>query len=833
MIQKHVFVRRFVANLPALLCVATSALAENLPQIDMNLPEGFIAEQVYEVPNAQQGSWISMTVDDQGRLITSDQSGGLYRLTVRDQAVTVEAIDVPLGMAMGLLHVNDTLYVMVNGHLAEGPGLYAVNDSDGDDRYDKIRLLRGIVSPGKPGAGHGNHAIVLGPDKTSLYLICGNMAGVPVDDFDSSRVPRNWDEDQLLPRLMDSHGHAAKTMAPGGWIAKTDLDGRHWELVCSGFRNIYDAAFNREGDLFTFDADMEFDIGTPWYRPTRICHVVSGGEFGWRNGSGKWPVYSPDSLSPAVDIGPGSPTGVTFGYDTNFPEPFRKMLFLCDWSYGRIYVANVARQGASYSGQHQLFASRSPLPVTDIVANRHDGALYFVTGGRGVQSHVYRIRYKGPETTAKPAESVATPRTDRLHRLRKQLEGLHQRCDSKAVDELWPHLGHSDRHIRFAARIALEHQPIASWRKRALSYSDVQTQVTAAIALSRCGDQDAASLITALLQHRFEDLSESLQLEFLRACALSLIRQGDPGEELRKMLGQTLLAEYPSSSSTVNRELCRLLAALQPAGTIGRSLELLESSELPEDQIHFAAMLRTIDKGWSIEERRRYFQWLLKSREYAGGRSNGEFTAQIQKDAEAALSKEHRTALAGVLRQFSVRSTQDTTAIAPRPIVQKWKVTDLIASRDTTWANYSGIAKDDRQGRTLFATASCNRCHRVKGQGGVVGPDLTSISRRFSPHDVLEAIIEPARTVPNEYQSVSVITTDGKVVTGQIVNLSNKSISLRTDALAPANLTNVPQDQIEEIASSKTSLMPAGLLDSLDPKEVRTLLVWLARQSSP
>ncbi len=41
-------------------------------------------------------------------------------------------------------------------------------------------------------------------------------------------------------------------------------------------------------ELFTYDSDMEFDIGVPWYRPTRINHVTSGAEFGWRSGSGVW-----------------------------------------------------------------------------------------------------------------------------------------------------------------------------------------------------------------------------------------------------------------------------------------------------------------------------------------------------------------------------------------------------------------------------------------------------------------------------------------------------------------------------------------------------------------
>ena len=343
---------------------------------DFTLPPGFVAEEIYEVPNAKQGSWICLTVDDRGRLIASDQRGSLYRLTVPRPASSdppiVEKIDLDIGMAMGLLYQGDALYVMVNGKSAQGPGLYRVRDTNQDDRFDSIELLRGIDPPGKPGAGHGNHAIVPAPDGKSLYVVCGNMAGKPVGGFDSSRVPRNWKEDQLLPRMSDSRGHAAGVMAPGGWIAKTDLDDRHWDLICSGFRNVYDAAFNRKGDLFTYDADMEFDLGTPWYRPTRICHVTSGGEFGWRNRSGKWPAYYPDSLPSVIDIGLGSPTGVTFGYDTNFPARYRDAFFFCDWSYGRIYTANLARSGATYTGTHQLFASFAPLSVVDIIVHPLD-----------------------------------------------------------------------------------------------------------------------------------------------------------------------------------------------------------------------------------------------------------------------------------------------------------------------------------------------------------------------------------------------------------------------------------------------------------------------------
>ena len=119
----------------------------------------------------------------------------------------------------------------------------------------------------------------------------------------------SWDEDHLLPRLWDGNGHATGVMAPGGYICRVSPDGKNWDFFCGGFRNQFDFAFNCDGELFVYDADMEWDWGMPWYRPTRVNHCVSGGEYGWRSGTGKWPDYYPDSLG-AIDIGVGCPTGV-------------------------------------------------------------------------------------------------------------------------------------------------------------------------------------------------------------------------------------------------------------------------------------------------------------------------------------------------------------------------------------------------------------------------------------------------------------------------------------------------------------------------------------------
>jgi glucose/arabinose dehydrogenase len=168
----------------------------------------------------------------------------------------------------------------------------------------------------------------------------------------------------------------------------------------AGYRNAYDFAFNADGELFVYDADMEWDFGTPWYRPTRVNHATSGSELGWRSGTGKWPAAYPDSLPPLVDIGPGSPVGAAFGYGTKFPEKYQRAFYVCDWTFGTMYAIHLEPDGSTYKGTKEEFVARTPLPLTDMTIGR-DGAMYFAVGGRGGQSELYRVTYAGPESTTR------------------------------------------------------------------------------------------------------------------------------------------------------------------------------------------------------------------------------------------------------------------------------------------------------------------------------------------------------------------------------------------------------------------------------------------------
>src|ERR1700712_56481 len=359
---------------------------------NLKIPDGFNADHLYSPGVNEQGSWVAMTFDDKGRMIASDQYGYLYRVTLppigSDTATTkikVEklAIDIPgdtssatikIGYAHALMYAFNSLYVMINdegdrGNKTRRSGLYRLQDTNGDDQFDKLTLLKRLEGEGQ----HGPHSIVLSPDKKSIYVIAGNFTKIPqMNTYTSHPV---YKHDNILALVKDPNGHDNTVNTHGGWIAHIDSTGTNWELIASGFRNPFDLAFNEDGEIFTYDSDMEWDFGLPWYRPTRICHVTSGSEFGWRPGTNKWSPAWPDNLPAVVNIGQGSPTSVFSGMTSRFPEKYRRAIFAFDWSFGIIYALHPEAKGSTYKTTAEEFISGAPLPLTDGLIGP-DGALY-------------------------------------------------------------------------------------------------------------------------------------------------------------------------------------------------------------------------------------------------------------------------------------------------------------------------------------------------------------------------------------------------------------------------------------------------------------------------
>ncbi len=798
-----------LAMVLATACFPTQIYGQATAADKIKVAKGFQVELVYSVPK-NQGSWVSLTNDPKGRLIASDQYGRLYRIDPKSKKV--EPILVNIGRAQGLLCAFDSLYVVAHRGGNQPAGLYRVRDTNRDDKYDSVQLLRQFQGGGE----HGPHAVILSPDKKSLYICAGNHTKTPRPE--SSRVPTNWQEDQLLPSMPDANGHAAGIRAPGGWIAKTDPNGRKFELISTGFRNEYDIAFSDNGELFSYDADMEWDIGTSWYRPTRVCHVTSGAEFGWRTGSGKWPADYPDSLPATLDIGPGSPTGIVFGTGTKFPKRFQKALFICDWSYGIVYAVHLKPNGSSYTAEKEVFCSAPALQVADIIVNPADGALYFVIGGRRTQSGLYRVTYRGSDSV----EAAKPDATNELTTLRRKLEALHTQRGQKVIDEAWPHINHEDRFVRYAARIAIEHQDVRLWAKRALNERMAHARTLAVMALIRRGNPGyQKSVLQSLSAVPWDRITDAQRVDLLRAYGLAIIRLGGLNNEARKVINTHLVDKYPAKNRRVNQELCRLLIATNGKDVIGNTLDLLEKSETQQDQIHYVYALSTARLGWSLDQRKRYYKWFLDAANLYGGRSFNGFLQNIRKRSLQTLDANTRNALAEILNKKPVEKDPYANLKA-RPFVKKWKTADLTEAleNELTGRNFEN-------GRKMFGVGQCYKCHRFADQGGISGPDLTAVGRRFNKKDLLESMLNPNNAISDQYQATEFELDDGRIITGRVVNLNGKNYVVQPDMMKPNKLVNINVDKIEEQRPSKVSTMPSGLLDNLTKDEILDLMAYL------
>jgi putative heme-binding domain-containing protein len=371
----------------------------------------FIVGKEFEVERIMRdeevGSLIAMTFDSRGNILASQEGGHLLLLAdtnrdgIHDRVTTYSD---QIKNAQGILVLGMRVFVVGDG--PEGMALYRLRDADRNGAADEVTKL--IAFRGSKGE-HGAHAVRLGPDGY-LYVIVGNFTRVdPGPDGVTARSPyQRWYEgDLILPKYEDPGGHAVGIPAPGGTVFRTDANGSFVELMAGGLRNAYDFAFDLNGELFTYDADMEWDRGAPWYRPTRVNHVIDGAELGWRSGWSKWPEYYLDSLPSAVNVGAGSPTGVEFYDHYVFPARYHGAMFGCDWATGRIHAFTFERKGATYVAKNEVFLEGRPLNATDIAVGP-DGALYFSTGGRGTDGGIYRVRYSGtvPAEMAELGEGI-------------------------------------------------------------------------------------------------------------------------------------------------------------------------------------------------------------------------------------------------------------------------------------------------------------------------------------------------------------------------------------------------------------------------------------------
>ena len=357
------------------LCLLVGAAPVAGEEIGLRAPDGFEVS-LYAGDDLAHDIY-SMTIDGQGRVVVAgreyvkvlhddDRDGKADRATLFSQR--------PASGAHGMLFLGDDL-------LATGDdSLMLLRDADRDGEADGLpEVWTKLRHP-----EHGANGIVRGPDGW-IYVICGNDAGVKAEHATTPGSP-----------IKQPHCGAVLRFSP---------DGRQSEIVAHGFRNPYDCDFNSLGQLFTVDADGERDHHLPWYAPNRLFDVAPGMHHGWvlQGWQRSWnrPPWMFDNVERLVEIGRGSPTGLTVYRHRQFPERYRGSVLSCCWTLGRVYHLPLEPAGSTYTSpaKAEVFLETTGevgfAPVD--LAVGLEGDLFIAIGGRRTRGSVFRVRYRGAE----------------------------------------------------------------------------------------------------------------------------------------------------------------------------------------------------------------------------------------------------------------------------------------------------------------------------------------------------------------------------------------------------------------------------------------------------
>lgn len=792
--------------------------------------------RLLDIPR-ELGSWVSLGVDPKGRLYSSAQRGGLYRITPATdfgEETIFEKVPVDLGGAHGLLWFQDALYAVVNGGQ---DGFYRLTDTDGDDMLDRVELLRALDGSGE----HGPHSVVVAPDGKNLLVLCGNMT--KLTELSGSRVPTNWQEEKLVPRINDARGFWGGYSPPGGCLYQVDPDGKQWELLCCGFRNPFDLVVLPSGQIVVYDADMEWDMGLPWYRPTRYCAGQSGVDYGWRKGSAKWAADYPEAPAPLTNIGPGSPTGMAY-----VPGPQGGIIGL-DWTFGTAYF-----EGKPWN-------VGAPFPVADVCFSKHDnGGVYVVTGGRGLPSRLLRLLPPRPsyeytwskqeeDRVAKWGAATAWPETE-TRTAKEILDAGEVGADRLSFRGRRPEA----KPDWVTARVALERLPAEKLRETVLAVdvSRPDRSFAGLLALARQGTpDDLQPILDALGKFAYAPLTHLQRIAWLRIHAVALLRQGPVSDEQRALVAKRLMPLFPVGNERQDQDLCELLAYVDAPGLLDKAVPLLtplkpsqppEWAELatrnksyggvidkmmanmtPMGQLAIANALRMIDHDWTIEQRRILFTFLGQARDRSGGASYDGFVLKIIDLAWDTCSDEEKRELEFVVGRARAPKNKFNSK-PPKGPGKNWQISDIA---DICDGGFEGRSK--KAGRNLFHAAGCASCHYFKGEGGFGGPDLTSLKNKFRAEDLLESVIDPNKVISDQYSGQVLTKKDGTALFGVVHKTWDGDMEVYEviPAVADAKPVRIPVEDVKEVAPSPQSPMPASLLNSLSKDEIRDLVAFL------
>ncbi|MBL9185943.1 MAG: c-type cytochrome [Opitutaceae bacterium] len=651
------------------------------------------------------------------------------------------------------------------------------------------------------------------------------------------------------PKTGVSHYNVASER---GTIIRLSPDWQRREIIATGLRFPVSLAFNAAGDLFC--SDQEGATWLPNGNPfDELLHIQPGRHYGFPP---RHPRHLPGVIDePSVfDYGPQhqSTCGVHFnepvagGTAIFGPAWWRGDVFVAGESRGKIWRTKLVKSAAGYVAKNDLIASLNllvldavPTPAGDLLVCGHTGKPDWGTGPQGI-GKLYKLSYTG-RSAPQPVLAYAASPTETRVIFDRALDPAQWRTLAKqsAITQ-GVHVAAGDRFEAFAPgyqvvkdqrTVARSEVPVLSavlapdLRSLTLRTAPRTEATNYAVKLPEgpAGNRPADAVRREIAQQAAIDVLTDLtgvEAEWRDAAGAVQWRGWLPHADLQVARELTaaseeharLFAFLKTPGKLTLRTQLDLHLMLRPAIQPGAKLDFEYPAELVTVAFKSAGSLAVKTLGARVEQK-----------------SAGElqFTIQSQPGTWQPLELTLTTGAAEPVLEVAWHTAEDhrPRALPLRRVLLPWARPAAAAPAETKRVIPEIAGGDWARGKAVFgsAQAACAVCHEVRGEGGIVGPDLSNLVHRDYA-SVLQDIVEPSAAINPDRIAYVVELKDGTSAMGVVLEESPAALVLADATGAKRTLA---RPAIASMKASAVSLMPPGLWQNLTTQQQRDLMTFL------
>ncbi|GAB2796067.1 hypothetical protein GCM10027275_46660 [Rhabdobacter roseus] len=785
------------------------------------------------------------------KLVDSNNDGKL------DTHSTFALVDNPRGIIVrgDQLFVLHTTFSTETG-IASGMDLVVFEDKNRDGVADgpSKPLIQNISSPKflqSRGTDHATNGIRMGIDGW-IYIAVGDFGFHDAVDRSGKKLT------QL-----------------GGGIVRVRPDGTEMEVYTHGLRNIYDVAIDPFMNIFTRGNTND---GGGWN--IRFSHQIQSGEYGY-------PVlfkhFTEEIIPALVDVGGGSGTGALFLDDPTWPEKYNQVPVMADWGRSQLYIHRVQPNGPSYTQQEEEFIKLAQITDVDIDASGRmylsawDGAGYSGNPSKGfvVRAVPKNWKYQAfpdlkkasikqltaalqsgsgaarlaaqQELLTRPAKSASAAAwkltADRTQPLAVRVAALYtytQLTGAGGIKNL-AQLTEEPAMREHALRALADRQSVAASVPvepflKALNDSSPRVQSAAIIGLGRLGRQEAVqALLSTPVPASFVSPAPGTEGPHATPNAAIIL----PHLAVKALVNLQAVDACVQAIGTQNSALAlwalRYMHSSRAVEGLMRAYQSTQAEPLKKQILATLARLyqqeAPYDGSWWWSTRPDTHGPYYKGITWASSPQIRNLLVQEAKNSTDApffreLNSRLRLGIPELGTDEPVVAAKEEVKVDLEKIKNKKGQVGEASIEDVMLA-MAKIPGDPALGKKLFVSQGCPACHSIDRGETMKGPFMGQIGSIMNREQIAESILKPNASISQGFATVQITAKGNKTYVGFVTEEAADRLVLRD---ITGQVYRIKASDVVKREEMETSMMPAGLANSLSYEELASLITFLSQQ---